>query len=540
MSTHAISLSHPGIRCRCLAAYGDAVSAVKWASRLGREHHDDLAQFMLGMGYATEALHLPGISKRLEFDLAMQSNDLKRALQCLLTMSNSRDIGNETVGLNLNDIMSLTAKKEDVVEAVDGVVKFAKEFLDLIDAADATAQGEIAREALKRLAAAGSVKGALRGHELRGLALRLANHGELTRLGGLVNNLIAVGAGREAAFAAALLGDNALMEKAWQDTGMLAEAVLHAHAHGRPSLRTLVQAWNKVLQKEMEHGPSTTTDAAAAFLASLEEPKLTSLADAAKKLPIEILPPGMASLYAPNPGQKKTTAGIQGSLQAANKPLLLEGSNSTQGTTPTSESAAPAVAEAGAPPAVEAGASASAESGAPPTAESGEESTAPAAESGALPTSESGALPTSESGAPPTSESGAPPTSETGAPPSEAGGPPSETGVPPSETAVSESVEIPTAETSARPASDTGSNLPSESTISAAGPTSESSAAVTSETSERSLDNPSNTPPVSVSGLVATETSLTSTSNLVPTEAPSQLPVPKQNVRPELPLDFFT
>lgn len=90
MCAHALSLSHPGIRCRCLAAYGDAVSAVKWyrplvdillqnqmiisfyatlyilcrASRLDREHHDDLAQFMLGMGYATEALHLPGISKR--------------------------------------------------------------------------------------------------------------------------------------------------------------------------------------------------------------------------------------------------------------------------------------------------------------------------------------------------------------------------------------------------------------------------------------------------------------------------------------------
>lgn len=88
MCAHALSLSHPGIRCRCLAAHGDAVSAVKWydlflihfymfnclyytvfillyrASRLGREHHDDLAQFMLGMGYATEALHLPGISKR--------------------------------------------------------------------------------------------------------------------------------------------------------------------------------------------------------------------------------------------------------------------------------------------------------------------------------------------------------------------------------------------------------------------------------------------------------------------------------------------
>eukprot|EP00268_Persea_americana_P019253 TRINITY_DN19865_c0_g1_i2.p1 TRINITY_DN19865_c0_g1~~TRINITY_DN19865_c0_g1_i2.p1 ORF type:complete len:1082 (+),score=253.73 TRINITY_DN19865_c0_g1_i2:160-3405(+) len=182
MCAHALALSHPGIRCRCLAAYGDAVSAVKWASRLGREHHDDLAQFMLGMGYATEALHLPGISKRLEFDLAMQSNDLKRALQCLLTMSNSRDIGHDNVGTDVTDILSLAAKKETLVDGVQGIVKFAKEFLDLIDAADATAQSDIAREALKRLAAAGSVKGALRGQELRGLALRLANHGELTRL----------------------------------------------------------------------------------------------------------------------------------------------------------------------------------------------------------------------------------------------------------------------------------------------------------------------------------------------------------------------
>ena len=48
-------------------------------------------------------------------------------------------------------------------------------------------------------------------------------------LQGLVNNLISIGSGREAAFAAAVLGDNVLMEKAWQDTGMLAEAVLHAH-----------------------------------------------------------------------------------------------------------------------------------------------------------------------------------------------------------------------------------------------------------------------------------------------------------------------
>ena len=73
------------------------------------------------------------------------------------------------------------------------------------------------------------LKGALQSHELRGLALHLANHGELARFSGLVSNLISIGMGREAAFSAAVLGDNALMEKAWQDTGMLAEAVLHAH-----------------------------------------------------------------------------------------------------------------------------------------------------------------------------------------------------------------------------------------------------------------------------------------------------------------------
>uniref|UniRef100_A0A5B7BZL9 Uncharacterized protein n=1 Tax=Davidia involucrata TaxID=16924 RepID=A0A5B7BZL9_DAVIN len=431
MCAHAISLSHPGIRCRCLAAYGDAVSAVKWASRLGREHHDDLAQFMLGMGYATEALHLPGISKRLEFDLAMQSNDLKRALQCLLTMSNSRDIGQETLGLDLNDILSLTAKKENIVDAVEGVVKFAKEFLDLIDAADATAQADIAREALKRVAAAGSVKGALRGHELRGLALRLANHGELTRLSGLVNNLISVGLGREAAFSAAVLGDNALMERAWQDTGMLAEAVLHAHAHGRPTLKNLIQAWNKMLQKEIEHTPSTKTDAAAAFLASLEEPKLTSLAEAGKKPPIEVIPPGMASLYAPILVQKKPVPAKQGSQQQPGKPLQIE---------------------------------------APPAATPASASTS--SELSALPPSESSAPPPSESSAPVSSESSAPHPSESNAPvPPESGGPvASESGGPVASESSEPTSDNQTPIASSMTASDPGENVPAAS-ISSPAPT---------------------------------------------------------------------
>ncbi|KAE8687165.1 hypothetical protein F3Y22_tig00111022pilonHSYRG00171 [Hibiscus syriacus] len=389
MTAHALSLSHPGIRCRCLAAYGDAVSAVKWASWLGREHHDDLAQFLLGMGYATEALHLPGISKRLEFDLAMKSNDLKRALQCLLTMSNSRDIGQDNPGLDLNDILNLTAKKETLVEAFQGIVKFAKEFLDLIDAADATAQADIAREALKRLATAGSVKGALQDHELRGLALRLANHGELTRLNGLVNNLISLGLGREAAFSAAVLGDNALMEKAWQDTGMLAEAVLHAHAHGRPTLKNLVESWNKMLQKEVEHTPSAKTDATAAFLASLEEPKLTSFSEAGKKPPIEILPPGMSALSASITNKKKPAPVTQASQEQI-KPLALEAPPSGQAempigaAPPTTSDAVPGTSIGAQPsdaPAVTLGtpigeatpvAPAGTEAGAPPIAEASE------------------------------------------------------------------------------------------------------------------------------------------------------------------------
>ncbi|CAL4962332.1 unnamed protein product [Urochloa decumbens] len=344
MCAHALSLSHPGIRCRCLAAYGDPVSAVKWATRLGREHHDDLAQFMLGMGYATEALHLPGISKRLEFDLAMQSNDLKRALACLLTMSNSRDVGQETAAADATDVTQILnlavakqAKQESLADAVQGIVKFVKEFFDLIDAADATGQSDIAREVLKRLAAAASVKGALHGQMLRGLALRLANHGELTRLSGLVSNLIAAGHGREAAFAAAVLGDNALMEKAWQDTGMLAEAVLHAQAHGRPSLRNMVIAWNKMLQKELDHTPTVKTDAAAAFLASLEDPKLTSLGETEKKPPIEILPPGMPPLSAPPIVIKKsgTKLGLPNAAQASNGPIgapMVQGATAPQGT----------------------------------------------------------------------------------------------------------------------------------------------------------------------------------------------------------------
>jgi len=82
-------------------------------------------------------------------------------------MSNSRSIGQDVnVNRDATGILSLAAEQEFVADAVQGIVKIAKEFLDLIDAADATAQADIASEALKRLAAAGSVKGVLQPHEL--------------------------------------------------------------------------------------------------------------------------------------------------------------------------------------------------------------------------------------------------------------------------------------------------------------------------------------------------------------------------------------
>lgn len=328
MTAHAIGLGHPGIRCRCLAAYGDAVSAVKWATRLGREHHDDLAQFMLGMGYATEALHLPGISKRLEFELALQSNDLKRGLQCLLTLSNSRNIGQEMDAAGVTTgLLSLPSADENMADAVQGIIKYAKEFLDLIDAADATGQAEIASQALRRLAAAGAIKGALQTHELRGLALRLASHGELTRLGVLVNTMIAAGQGREAALGAALMGDSVLSEKSWQETGMYAEAALHAQAHGRPTLKNFLQSWNQVLEKDygmMSSKKSSSAFSQIASQTSTDDLVLKELSQTNRKPLIEILPPGNVILGSITITPSKATAMKQVPPQNGQQ-LLLEG-----------------------------------------------------------------------------------------------------------------------------------------------------------------------------------------------------------------------
>lgn len=86
-----------------------------------------------------------------------------------------------------------------------------------------------------------------------------------------------------------------------------------------------------MLQREIEPAKSQKLDAAAAFLASLEEPKLTSLAEAGKKPPIEILPPGMPSLSAPPISiQKKPASAAPNSQQPPGKPLALEAPPTTK------------------------------------------------------------------------------------------------------------------------------------------------------------------------------------------------------------------
>ncbi|CAI5475105.1 unnamed protein product [Closterium sp. Yama58-4] len=305
MTAHAISLSHPGVRCRCLAAHGDPVGAVKWASRLGREHHDDLAQFMVGMGYAREALHLPGLSKRFEYELALSCGELDRALHCLMALSRPMSASGAPVAdadaamdsqMDSTGILAMAASQANMMEAAVGVARYASEFLDLVDAADATGQADVAVRALRQLAGASLLEGALLPAVQRRVSLRLALHGEGTRLQMQIQSLVRGGCGREAACAAALLGDANLLEKAWADTGMVPEAALHALSHGRPTLAALLKQWNRWLQKEevqlKRHNMLHTAHFNTLFAnTQASEDPFQTLAPTSKDPPIQIVPP---------------------------------------------------------------------------------------------------------------------------------------------------------------------------------------------------------------------------------------------------------
>ncbi|GJP32877.1 hypothetical protein CLOM_g17469 [Closterium sp. NIES-68] len=275
------------------------------ASRLGREHHDDLAQFMVGMGYAREALHLPGLSKRFEYELAMSCGELDRALQCLMALSRPMSASGAAVAdadaaidsqMDSTGILAMAASQANMMEAAVGVARYASEFLDLVDAADATGQADVAVRALRQLAGASLLEGALLPAVQRRVSLRLALHGEGTRLQMQIQSLVRAGCGREAACAAALLGDANMLEKAWADTGMVPEAALHALSHGRPTLAALLKQWNRWLQKEeaqlKRHNMLHTAHFNTLFAnTQASDDPFQTLAPTTKDPPIQIVPP---------------------------------------------------------------------------------------------------------------------------------------------------------------------------------------------------------------------------------------------------------
>lgn len=139
---------------------------------------------------------------RLEYELAMEIGDLKRAFHCLVTLSNSKNLrspefesGNQEFVRNADVTLEIPrmypqvpqpTNRENEMEALFGIASFAGDFMSLIDATDATGQSEINSQALTRLAAAVNILDAFEKLELRGIALRLATHRELSRL--TVNN----------------------------------------------------------------------------------------------------------------------------------------------------------------------------------------------------------------------------------------------------------------------------------------------------------------------------------------------------------------
>lgn len=81
-----ISLRHPGLRLRCLAARGELTTARTIAERgLSFSFHDDVARFFAAMSPGDgvkEALLLPGLSPQTEMALAVRNGEWDRAAKC--------------------------------------------------------------------------------------------------------------------------------------------------------------------------------------------------------------------------------------------------------------------------------------------------------------------------------------------------------------------------------------------------------------------------------------------------------------------------
>ncbi|CAI7895607.1 unnamed protein product, partial [Closterium sp. NIES-53] len=165
-------------------------------------------------------LLLPPFCGRFEYELALSCGELDRALHCLMALSRPMSASGAAVAdadaamdsqmdstgilamaasqakecgtfnanaamdsqMDSTGILTMAASPANMMEAAVGVARYASDFLDLVDAADATGQADVAVRALRQLAGASLLEGALLPAVQRRVSLRLALHGEGTRL----------------------------------------------------------------------------------------------------------------------------------------------------------------------------------------------------------------------------------------------------------------------------------------------------------------------------------------------------------------------
>lgn len=101
-----VSLRHPGLRLRCLAARGELTMARTIAERgLSAAFHDDVARFLAAMSPGDgvkEALLLPGLSPETEMALAIRDGSWDRAARCFQAFA---------LGVSDKALLTLTAGK---------------------------------------------------------------------------------------------------------------------------------------------------------------------------------------------------------------------------------------------------------------------------------------------------------------------------------------------------------------------------------------------------------------------------------------------
>jgi hypothetical protein len=102
-----VSLRHPGLRLRCLAARGELTTARTIAERgLSAAFHDDVARFLAAMSPGDgvkEALLLPGLSPETEMALAIRDGAWDRAARCFQAFA---------LGVSDKALLTLTAGKD--------------------------------------------------------------------------------------------------------------------------------------------------------------------------------------------------------------------------------------------------------------------------------------------------------------------------------------------------------------------------------------------------------------------------------------------